>query len=58
MTHDDRVAQRVYALLSNGMGGVDWAGLPFVVQWLGVHDVDALMDRLYVLKTHRPPGKD
>lgn len=41
-------------MLSNGQGGLDWAGLPIVCCWLGVTDVDALLLRLSVIKSHRP----
>ncbi|MDT7836453.1 hypothetical protein [Aquabacterium sp. OR-4] len=37
------------------MGGIDWAGLPMVVAWLGVVDVDGLIHRLLVIKQHSPP---
>lgn len=36
------------------MGGVDWAGLPYVVAYLGVTDVQGLMDALLTIKTHKP----
>ncbi|MCW7542019.1 hypothetical protein OOT46_29920 [Aquabacterium sp. A7-Y] len=37
------------------MGGLDWAGLLLVVELLGVSDVEALLHRLHIIKTHRPP---
>jgi hypothetical protein len=45
------------------MGGIDWSGLPYVCAALGVEDVEQLMERLLVIKTHRPgesepPGED
>lgn len=40
------------------MGGFDWAGLPLVIELLGVVDVEALIDRLLIIKTHRPPKDD
>ncbi len=43
----------MYGLLSNGMGGLDWAGLPFVCGALGVRDVEGLLQRLTVIKLHR-----
>ena len=43
-------------MLTNGTGGLDWAGLPLVVAMLGVSDVEAFVDRLLVIKTHRPPA--
>ena len=51
----DAAAIRGWNLLANGMGGLDWAGLPLVVALLGVDDVEAFVDRLLVIKTHKPP---
>jgi hypothetical protein len=45
----------VYSLLANGMGGVDWAGLPLVVGFLGIKDMEGLMHRISVIKLHRAP---
>lgn len=42
-----------FNLLANGMGGIDWAGLPLVCGWLGIADVEGLMQRLSVIKLHR-----
>lgn len=36
------------------MGGIDWAGLPTVCTLLGVTDVEDLLHRLLVIKTHKP----
>lgn len=44
----------MWNLLSDGNGGLDFAGLPLVVEWLGITDVDALLSRLSVIKTHDP----
>lgn len=41
--------------LSNGYGGIDWAGLPIIVEKFGIENVDDLIDRLLVIKNHRPP---
>lgn len=49
------LAMRCWNLLANGMGGIDWAGLPLAVEWLGVTDVDGLIHRLQVIKAHKPP---
>lgn len=35
------------------MGGLDWAGLPVIADWLGVQDMDDLLHRLAVIKAHR-----
>lgn len=40
------------------MGGIDWAGLDIVVDLLGVRDVEGLVRRLAVIKSHRPPAPD
>lgn len=32
---------------------MDWAGLPYVATWLGVRDVDGLLQRLVLIKNHR-----
>lgn len=42
-------------MLANGMGGLDWAGLPLVCTWLGVTDIDGLLHRIAVIKAHKPP---
>ncbi len=35
------------------MGGLRWEALPLMVGWLGIDDIEALMDRLAVIKLHR-----
>lgn len=45
-------------MLGNGMGGLDWSGLPYAAAWLGVQDVDGLMHRLMIIKCHRPANND
>lgn len=42
-------------MLTNGMGGIDWAGLPLAVSVHGVDDIELLIDRLVTIKTHRAP---
>lgn len=37
---------------------MDWSGLPLVAAWLGVDDIDGLLHRLIVIKTHRPDRDD
>ena len=44
--------------MSNGSGGLDWAGLDVVAELLGVHDIDALVRNLATLKLHRPPEEN
>lgn len=50
----DLIALRVAKLLANGTGGYDWGGLPLMVDWLGVSDVEGLMQRLAVIRSHKP----
>ncbi len=46
---------QAWALLKNGMGGLDWAGLPYVTEHLGLQDVSALIDALQTIKTYQKP---
>jgi len=55
LSHANGLAIKAWNLLANGMGGLDWAGLPLVVDLLGIEDIEALVDALLVIKTHRPP---
>ena len=54
--HDPQLSLHLqaWALLKNGMGGLDWAGLPYVVTHLGITDVPALIDALKTIKTYIP----
>lgn len=54
-TDDDVMAIRVFNGLANGMGGLDWAGLPLLCAYHGVRDVEGLLHRLLVIKAHRKP---
>lgn len=45
---------RAWRMLANGMGGLDWAGLPFVVELLGIDDVEAFVHQLMTIKAWRP----
>lgn len=47
-------AIRAHNMLANGMGGIDWAGLPLVAAFLGVGDVEGLLESLETVLTHRP----
>lgn len=49
-----RLAVRVWNTLANGMGGLDWAGLPLLVECLGIDDVEQLVHDLAVIKRHQP----
>ena len=55
---EDRLALTAFHYLRNGMGGLDWAGLPVVCELLGVQDVDGLMRRLLVIKCYEPPKEE
>jgi hypothetical protein len=54
-TDNELAAFKVRAMLNNGMGGLDWAGLPLACAYHGVRDVEGLLHRLYVMQTHRDP---
>lgn len=49
------MALRIYNALANGMGGIDWQGLPLMVALHQVDDVELLIERLLTIKYHRPP---
>ena len=51
----DAQAIEVWNMLTNGMGGIDWSGLPYAAALFGVTDMAGLMHRLKVIKLHRPP---
>lgn len=51
------LAIQAWNLLANGSGGLDWGGLDFVAELLGVRDVEALVHRLGVIKLHKPPAQ-
>jgi hypothetical protein len=40
------------------MGGFDWSGLELLVAKFGVADIDALIERLEVIKKHDPKADD
>ncbi len=50
----NRQAIQIWNMLCNGMGSIDWSGLPFAVEWLGVDDVEGLVEGLMTIKSHRP----
>lgn len=54
------VAFQVYGMLANGMGGLDWSQLDLAAATFGAVDREDLIERLLVIKTHRPdlPGED
>ena len=48
------MAIRAWRLLANGMGGIDWAGLPIVIEMLGIHDPESLIARMQVIRSYKP----
>lgn len=48
------MAIAVFNVLCDGFGGVNWAGLDLWVEKLGIEDVDGLLDRLRIIKLHKP----
>lgn len=54
------LAFRVFSMLANGMGGLDWAGLGLAAAFHGARDLEDLTERLLVIKLHRPtkPGEE
>jgi hypothetical protein len=52
------MAIKAYNLLANGMGGIDWAGIPLVFGMLGISDPEPMIERLGAIKTHQPPRAD
>lgn len=44
--------------MSNGMGGIDWAGLDYIAEFLGVSDIEALTDALLCIRLHKPESED
>ena len=50
----DVTAIRLWNLLATGSGGIDFAGLELAAEWLGVTDIDGLLTRLAVIRTHKP----
>jgi hypothetical protein len=45
----------VHTALKDGNGGLAWAGLPVLVEWLGIDDVAGLLHRLVLMKSYRKP---
>jgi hypothetical protein len=47
---------RIYNAIANGAGGIDWSALPLFFSLWGVTDPEDMIDRLLVIKLHKPPG--
>ena len=45
-------------MLANGMGGLDWAGLPIVVEHLGIPDINLFLWQLRVIRSHKADRTD
>lgn len=48
------MATHIHAMLANGMGGLDWSGLPLACAMYGVRDIEMTIRRLLVIKLHQP----
>lgn len=48
------MAIRVFNMLQDGMGGLSWDGLPVAIDHYGIEDTDGLIERLLVIKSHKP----
>lgn len=58
LTATNALVAEAWAMASNGMGGIDWSALPFIVQWLQIDDVEGVIEGLMQIKTHRPASSD
>lgn len=54
-TAADEQAIAVWNALADRNGGIQWGGLPFMAELLGVDDLEGLVVRLVTIKLHRPP---
>lgn len=50
----EELAITAWNYLCDGHQGINWSGLPYVIEKLGVDDVDALIDDLLIIKTYKP----
>jgi len=41
--------------LHNGSGAIQWQGFDLVREYLGITDVEGLMDRLRIISGYKPP---
>lgn len=46
------------SLLKTGSGGIDWNGLPLIAGWMGITDIDGLIERLAVILQHHRNRED
>lgn len=50
----DNLAIAAWNYLCDGEQSIDWAGLPLVAELLGITDIEGLLGRLLVIKSHKP----
>lgn len=48
----------MWNLISDGQGGIGWAGLPYACALHNVTDLPGLLHRLQTIKLHKPPKDD
>lgn len=41
-------------MLGTAQRDIDWAGLPYAIELLGVQDIDAFVQRLLTIKHYKP----
>ena len=44
--------------MENGTGGITWDALPLAIDFYEVENVEGLIERLLVIKGHRPPKEE
>lgn len=47
---------QVFNATATGNGGIEWQAVPLFAAFYGVQDIEGLIDRLLVIKSHRPTG--
>lgn len=57
ITDADNTAISIYNACASGMGGIDWAGVELLAALYQVEDVEGLLERLVVIKTHTPKDR-
>lgn len=50
----EELAITAWNYLCDSNQGIDWSGLPYVIEKLGVDDIDALIDDLMIIKNYKP----
>jgi len=49
------MAIRIFNGLCDSMGAINWAGFELLAERFGISNVEGLIDRLLVIKSHEPP---